>query len=477
MRLQLGTLALALTLATAVAAEPPLDGILDNGFGNGGAAKASFNLSTGFADRTEGLAVSTTGRIYLAATVGVDVQGTTRARFGLARFLANGQLDSAFSTDGLATPVPAALTAQSLWANGVIVRADGKPIVYGYRLAGGGASPRMLFCQYAVAGNLDPGYDGDGCAEPSLALIDNGLEVPNTALGLPDERVLVGGRAGVNPLNPDHQDGMVLMLGANGQIDASFGASGHVLLRPPGSTYTEVTKLLREADGRYIIVGFSDHDVFSARMFTARLSANGQLDTGYGINGYATVDFDDLYTLPQALELVRAAGIDSQGRVYLCGQVNYGNNLNQSVMAFARLTTSGALDPGFSGDGRVLRPFIDVLPSSNVRDCALDAEERLVAAVQTGTAQPLVSEFGALRLLPDGSEDPRFATLGQTRVALDIGGAGVGHDSPAALAVVGDAIIIAGTSFPTNGSTVNGEAHTMIRLASDRTFANGFESD
>lgn len=464
--------AACLLLAGAAHAATPLDGIRDPGFGTNGLATASFNLSIDYADHTDGMAVSPSGRIYIAATIGVVTQGVSRLRPGLARFFADGQLDPAFSGDGLASPIPAALAAQNVWAHGVLVRADGKPMVYGIRYPGGGARPKFVVCRYAVAGNLDPTFDADGCAEPTLALIDDGEENPHTAIVLPDDRLLLGGKAGVNPVNPDHLDALVVMLNADGTLAGGFGNSGYILLRPPGATYSEIVKLARLADGRFIAIGFSD-----LSMFAVRLSSTGQLDTQFGANGYALVSFSNLHNLQQTLDWARSGAVDSLGRIYLCGHITYGNHSFQSVMAFARLGVNGQLDQGFSGDGRIVRPFIDVFPTSNVADCSVDAQDRLVVALQTGTVAPLSNDFGVLRLLPDGSDDLSFNGIGQVRIPVDLGGEGVGYDTTAALALVGDQVIVAGTSYPIDGGSATGEVHTLVRLGSDRPFANGFEGN
>ncbi|MBK8067174.1 MAG: hypothetical protein IPK27_05990 [Rhodanobacteraceae bacterium] len=470
LRNTLSAIGLSILPGVAALAAPPLEGILDPGFGTGGVSITSFDQTPDFADTAKGIAVSPSGRIYLAASIGALVQGVNRVRFGLARFMADGQLDTAFSSDGLASPVSAALASQNQWASGVLVRADGKPIVYGIRYPGGGARPKVLVCRYAVAGNLDPGFDGDGCVEPTLALIDNGEENAQTAIGLPDNRILIGGRVGVNPGNPDHLDALVLMLNEDGSVAGGFGTSGYTLLQPPGSTFAYVSRLVRLGDGRFIAIGTGD-----VGMFAARLSSTGQIDPTFGVNGYAIVSFADLHNLQLTHDWAESGAVDSQGRIHLCGRITYGNNSNQSVMAFARLTPGGMLDPSFSTDGRIVQPFIDVFPTSNVADCAVDGQDRLVAAVQTGTAVPLNGDFGVLRLLPDGNFDPRFNVIGQTRAALDLGGNGVGHERVQAMTLMDGRVIVAGTVFPTNGGSASGEQMGLLRFGSDRPFADGFE--
>ena len=260
------------------------------------------------------------------------------------------------------------------------------------------------------------------------------------------------------------------MLEANGSVAQGFGTSGYVLLRPPGIVRSSIIDLVQLPDGRFIAFGSSPQG-----MFAARLNSSGLLDTTFGAGGFAQISFADLHNLPLPLDRARAGAVDAQGRIYLCGHIQYNNLTDNTVMAFARLTPGGALDTSFSADGRVLRPFIDVLPSSTVAGCEVDGQNRLIAAVQTGV--PLNGDFGALRLLPDGSEDLRFNAIGQTRVPINIGGGDVGHDSVAGLALMGENVIVAGTSYPINGNSSSGETLTMIRLSSDRPFGDGFEGN
>ena len=94
--------AAALLLTGVARAATPLDGIRDPGFGTNGLATASFNLSTDYADHTNGMAVSPSGRIYITATIGVVTQGVPRLRPGLARFFADGSAAPVGAVDGRA---------------------------------------------------------------------------------------------------------------------------------------------------------------------------------------------------------------------------------------------------------------------------------------------------------------------------------------------------------------------------------------
>lgn len=468
-RCQLLLLAAAV-LAAPVLANPLLDGIPEAAFGTEGVAIADFAMSGNADDLTRGLAVAPGGKIYLAATVHLSTQSGTQSRFGLARFDAAGRLDPSFSGDGLAMPQANVLAGMDMRANSLFVRSDGKPVVVGAYLPAPGLF-KILVCRYAVAGNLDPSYDGDGCTQPTLALIDQGTEFARVGLALPDDRVLLGGHADVDPVNPGRQDGVVLMLAANGAIDPSFGTQGYTRLSPPGGTSTGINDLVRLGDGRLLVFGTSNMG-----RYVARLQSNGALDAGFGVGGYRLLNFLDLHSLPQPLDFTVAGAVDADGRIYHCGHVRYENSASKSVIAIARLTPNGALDVSYSDDGRVLRPFIDVFETSNVAGCEIDTAGRLVVAVQTGVGGAAANaDYGVLRLLPNGLPDLSFNSTGQTRVAIDLGGAGIGNDIAAAMALDGDRVLVAGTSSMTNGGVPNGEKQTLIRLGPDRFFADGFE--
>ncbi|MBK8287126.1 MAG: hypothetical protein IPK97_20930 [Ahniella sp.] len=454
-------------LAGQTLAETPLDGIQDLSFGGNGLASISFNLAAGHTDDAQDVVVSPSGSIYMAATVGISVQVRRGGGSAWPGLLADGRLDNTFSSDGLSSPSPAALNEFHAEARGLAVRADGKPIVAGFRYSTN-LEGKILVCRFNVAGNLDSTFDSDGCAEPTLALIDNGGEFAKAVVAMPQDRILVAGHVAVNPLNTNHSDGLLLMLNSDGSIANGFGTQGHVLVRPPVATMTFVQDVEVLPDGRLLAFGRSD-----VSSFVARFDANGLIDTSYGVDGYALFDFGDLHMLSNPEELLADGAVDAEGRAYWCGNVRSDFNIALSVLALARLTPAGMLDPAYSGDGRFLAPFIDVLQNSNVAACKIDTQGRLVVAANPGTDAPLNGDFGALRLGTDGLPDLSFNSIGQTRVSIDLGGNGVGHDEISGMALMGDSVFLAGTSHPVNGFSQN-EKLIMVRLATDRTFADGF---
>lgn len=131
------------------------DGSLDPSFGSGGVV--SLDLDGGI-DDVRALALQPDGKI-VAALRSADAGGDFR--FGIARFLPNGALDSGFGNSGLAfvdfTGLPA-------YAWGVAVQADGKIVASGTTETGaGGVETRdFAIARLLTEGVLDPSFSDDG---------------------------------------------------------------------------------------------------------------------------------------------------------------------------------------------------------------------------------------------------------------------------------------------------------------------------
>ncbi|HLY36477.1 MAG TPA: hypothetical protein VKU61_00475 [Candidatus Binatia bacterium] len=119
------------------------NGMLDASFGNGGVVITSVTGDTDFA---EALVLAPDGKLVVAGSAGGDVL--------LARYLADGTLDTSFGDGGVATtPVGAGAVA-----NGLVRQPDGKLVVAGSTTTGDGTGD-FLVARYGV----------NGCPEAPLA--------------------------------------------------------------------------------------------------------------------------------------------------------------------------------------------------------------------------------------------------------------------------------------------------------------------
>jgi uncharacterized delta-60 repeat protein len=459
----------------AAQAGPPIDGQPDNLFGGGanGIASVEFNLTPSPYDSARSLVRTNEGKLMMLAQARALVSGDPLFRIGLARFNADGTPDLSFSGDGKiipSTPNP----EFDYHPFDLATRSDGKYFVLASRnmLSNQSAPAVMHICRYNVAGNLDTTYNGTGCNNPVIGIIEGSPGIAYRMAVLNDGSVLVAGQVDVDPNPAISFSGFVYKLTPEGVQDPVFGANlAYVLLKPPGCEWCSPGGIEAAADGGAYVFGSNQFSI----SWVAKILANGNLDPAFGAGGYALFSYANLHNIVNPRELTHSASRDSQGRLYHCGVIQVGNNNNQRLIAIARLTAAGNLDTGFSVDGRVLMPFNDVLPNSDLDRCKVDAQDRLVVSVEVGGGDGLSSDYGVMRFLPNGDLDPTFNFSGTAMRAVNLGGVvQQGHDITAGLAIDATGVIVAGTSNSSNALTPLRKL-TMVRFGEDRLLVDGFE--
>jgi uncharacterized delta-60 repeat protein len=127
------------------------DGSLDPSFSGDGKQTIGFG---GF-DRATGVAIQADGKIIVVGSGGFDSSGYSN--FALARFNPNGELDTTFSGDGKQTTD---FFGRADFANGVVVQGDGKIVAVG--VTGGPDITNFALARYDADGSLDTSFSGDG---------------------------------------------------------------------------------------------------------------------------------------------------------------------------------------------------------------------------------------------------------------------------------------------------------------------------
>src|SRR5207247_6117422 len=145
-------------------------GELDGRFGAGGTVTTSMSSAGGFDEHVWNLALDREGRIVAAgdavtATGGFDV--------ALARFNADGTLDTSFGTAGKVTTAVGPGTRRDR-AHDVEVLEDGKIVVAGFADMGPGAGGRnFMLARYNPDGTLDSSFGSGGIVVTPVAPGDN----------------------------------------------------------------------------------------------------------------------------------------------------------------------------------------------------------------------------------------------------------------------------------------------------------------
>ena len=198
---------------------------------------------------------------------------------------------------------------------------------------------------------------------------------------------------------------------ANGSLDPSFGAGG--VFSPNIADIAAVTDAGLQPDGKIVVVGSTT----APQVFVTRVRANGTNDATFVAASPPAGPFDE------GLAVALAPG----GKIVVAGH-------SGASLALWRYTSTGALDPTFSGDGMATHLLSEL---QFVDDVAVLSDGHIVVSgttqLENHAAQALLTRFNG-----NGTLDTTFGTAG--RVAP----ASTPIELPTALLVQGTKLIILG---------------------------------
>ncbi|MBR1241576.1 VCBS repeat-containing protein [Bradyrhizobium sp. AUGA SZCCT0274] len=236
------------------------DGSLDTGFGSGG--KVITDIA--FHDASYSVALQPDGKILIA---GHSFTGAGPNDFALARYNADGSLDTSFSGDGKLTTD---FGSTNDVGQGVAIQSDGKIVVAG--VSSGGSGFDFAVARYNVDGTLDTTFDADGRVKTDFLLGDDsgtGVTVQ------PDGKILVAGSS----FNGTNTDFALVQYNADGSLDESFGNGGKATTQI-GVGADEGYSIKVQPDGKILVSGFSNNGS-NADFALVRYNADGSLDATF----------------------------------------------------------------------------------------------------------------------------------------------------------------------------------------------------
>jgi serralysin len=240
------------------------DGSLDTSFDGDGKVTTDF---MGY-DSARSVTVQADGKILVAGRG--DYGGSYTSDFALARYNADGSLDTSFDIDGKVTT---GIYNHSYKGESVTVQADGKILVAGDS-SSSSRSPQFALARYNTDGSLDTSFSGDGLvSEISFGSYISSFAKKVTVQA--DGKILVAGRVTDDYY---HTSSFALArFNANGSLDASFDNDGRVTT-DFGSTNTYGSSATLQADGKILVAGTSNYDIA-----LARYNADGSLDKTFSL--------------------------------------------------------------------------------------------------------------------------------------------------------------------------------------------------
>ena len=370
-------------------------GALDPTFGSGGIVTTSVGLST-IQNGAAAVAIypnagtANDGKI-VAAGEGSTNQGSHSyvQGFGVARYQANGTLDSSFGSGGEVTTELASFLSQ---ANDVAIQTDGKIVAVGFVQQTWKSSREFALVRYNLNGSLDSTFGSGKSAGIVLGISGVAEAVALQA----DGKIVVAGRSSSGQF-------ALVRYNTNGSLDTTFNGSGEILSNvggagPSGGGLDELDVVVYPHSstanaGKIVVVGQVPNSVA-----VLRYNSDGSPDSTFGGGkGYVLLNTSDSSSAPHV-------AIQADDRL----DVAFTNSGATSEMSIARLQADGTLDPSF-GVGGIVTTNHQMWDTAT--SIALQADGKIVVAGeedgQTATT-PVVARFNAT----DGSLDTTFGVNG-----------------------------------------------------------------
>jgi uncharacterized delta-60 repeat protein len=341
----------------------------------------------------------------------------------LARYTTDGMLDASF---GVAGRTQLRYYGGFDGANAVALLDDGKIVVCGSASGGPGKNVDVALYRFNSDGSFDTSFKGGWTRDDTRNDYARDIEA------LSDGKLLVGGHGGAVGASAPF-DFSLARYNRDGTLDTTFGTGGRVVVDLGGSEYAY--DMTVQTDGKILMAGHSD--VGLIRSFAVvRYNADGSLDTGFGTGGKVVTSVGDGG---------RASGqsvvVQPDGKILVsgsCYDTGPSGGIIDSDFAVVRYNADGTLDTSFGVGGKAIVDFPSKLGFAN--NLVLLENGKILVG---GTIN---SQFGVVRLNPDGSLDLSFDgvnTLDGHPTFIE-GGAAVVLDGDVAIA---DAELSAGGSY------------------------------
>lgn len=306
-----------------------LDGTLDTTFGAGGTVKGGYS---GGQAEAYAVVVQPDGKLLVGGSTPSEKLTYVPA---VARYLANGTLDTTFGTGGVVN-VP--YDRHGGWVASLALQPGGKIVATGCS-----AYPcRLTVFRLNANGTLDASFNGTG-QYVYTAAGSVGRSIVVQTIGSQIGYVVAGNMVKSNGI----ASALLFRFTANGLPDTSFGSlhTGMVLTDFFGY-YADFFGLVVDGSNRLLADGQvkASADNSSAQMAMARFNLDGSLDTSFNNSGIVSISPSTGIQIG-----TQAVALQSDGRILVTG--------SGQGMVTSRFTVDGLLDSSFGNSGLVNECF------------------------------------------------------------------------------------------------------------------------
>lgn len=303
------------------------DGSLDTSFGSGGVVLTAIQPND--------IAVQNDGKIVIGGSVDGPNPSLWSPSPAAARFLADGSIDTSFSSDGVAVgPI------DSSEALTLLIQPDGKILLGGYTTH---AYSPFVLVRFDVDGNLDESFDGDGLVTTTNHLANYGGEIRALALDA-DGRILA---AGVISSGLNGYPSLFRYL-PNGSLDSAFDGDGRTYLDVPNTLWSANEAVAIQADGKVVVAGELGIPGGSLSSIS-RYNSDGSLDETFAAaEGSPAPGVVAIDVAPDDMDVFFGLVIQADGKIVAVGRAGGGSEQNFAIVRLEGTFVSTAaptLDP------------------------------------------------------------------------------------------------------------------------------------
>jgi uncharacterized delta-60 repeat protein len=283
------------------------DGSLDTTFGTGGKARTDV---FGSPDSASDMLIQPDGKLV--------VVGRSHG-MSVARYNANGSPDTTFGSPfGYVRVI---VNDSGDGANAVALQPDGKLVVAGSALS------KFMLARFNANGSLDSSFDGDGFALIDFSALGAGGAAASAVAVQPDGNIIAAGVGfGSSFVVPFAGGAALVRLKPDGSPDQTFGSGGQVLIKDIFGARPSARDLALQPDGRIVVTGPAANFLMADALdfATMRFNADGSLDQTFGSGGKVVTDFFGFSDSASAVALQPDGKIVVAGEVAVGGSQDFG---------------------------------------------------------------------------------------------------------------------------------------------------------
>lgn len=308
-------------------------------------------------------------------------------QFVIMRYNDDGTPDTNFGTTGITTTQIGSTTSRAEILCSTI-QADGKIVVAGYYYDTN-ILTQIVIARYNTDGALDTNF---GTLGTITTLIGTGCSAKSMVIDAAGNIVVTGNAV----INGSPQIAIARYT-TDGRFDTNFGNNGIVTTAIGVRACANAVSI--DSSNNIVIAGCASDGSTSNTFMLAKYSSTGVLDTSFANEGIA------LTTIGNVSE-INSMGIDSNGKIVVCGYSNSGSD----VATIARYKNTGTLDTDFNSSGDT--PGIITCKYGNrarVNALALDDSDNIIIAGCFNTDK---NNYFVSKYIASGNIDNTFGNLG-----------------------------------------------------------------